>query len=136
MNLPPCYVLVPIEIKKRGDKAVEGYIAALKKGKKKIPCCKMIVGEAGVGKTNLLNLLTGEKFVPKHEETKGVDIDLVSTNDISAETWKNSTSEEYRSVSVDLSVDQLRKQNLTVPCDSKRNNAFFSDDLNYQSLQE
>ena len=79
-----------------------------------MPRCKlMIVGEAGVGKTNLLNLLTGEEFVAKHEETEGVDIDLVSTSDISTDrqTWRKSAievSEEYRNVAVDLVADELR----------------------------
>ena len=46
------------ELKKRGDGAVKGFIAALRKSKK-ITCCKLVIlGEAGVGKTNLQNLLT------------------------------------------------------------------------------
>ena len=122
---------------KRGRKAVESYISALKKGKRNIPRCKfMIVGEAGVGKTNLLNLLTGEEFVPKHEKTEGIDIDLVSTHDISTETWKKSPNEahgEYRNVAVDLMVDKL--QNPTVPRNSKKTHASSSDD-SYYRLQE
>ncbi|XP_065910277.1 poly [ADP-ribose] polymerase tankyrase-2-like [Dysidea avara] len=110
-NLKHQDLRVPVEIVKRGEKAVERYLTALRKGKKKIPRCKlMIVGEAGVGKTNFLNLLTREKFVAKHEETNGVDIDLVSTSDISTETWKKSTietNEEYRNIAAGLVADQL-----------------------------
>jgi len=97
----------------------------------------MIVGEAGVGKTNLLNLLTGEKFVAKHEETKGVDIDLVSTSDISAnnETWRKSAtevSEEYRNVAVELVADELRNST-PIQSDKKLvHNAM--DDISLNSL--
>jgi len=54
--------------------------------------------------------LTGEEFVAKHEQTEGVNIDLVSTNYISTETWKKNTketNEEYRNIAVDLVADQL-----------------------------
>ncbi|XP_065910258.1 uncharacterized protein [Dysidea avara] len=127
---------VPVEVKKRGEKAVEGYIAALRKGKKKMPRCKlMIVGEAGVGKTNLLNLLTGEEFVAKHEETEGVDIDLVSTSDISTdrEIWRKSAtevSEEYRSVAVDLVADELRNTTPIQPQKKHVHNAVDGISLN------
>ena len=130
-------ILVPVEVVKRGEKAVERYLAALRKGKKKMPRCKlMIVGEAGVGKTNLLNLLTGEKFVAKHEETNGVDIDLVSTSDISTETWKKSmieANEEYRNVAVNLVADQLHN---SVPLKSRKRDASFADDSKYRLLQQ
>jgi len=98
----------------------------------------MILGEAGVGKTNLLNLLTGEKFVPKHEETKGVDIDLVSTSDISAnnETWRKSAtevSEEYRNVAVELVADELRN---SAPIQSDKKLAHDAmDDILLNSLR-
>lgn len=116
-----CFCLVPAEIKKRGEVAVKGYIAALKKGKKKIPRCKLVIlGEAGVGKTNLLNLLTGEKFVPTHEKTEGVDISLVNTFDIDTKTWKKTTGggdSEYRKIAATEIANQLRD---TKP-DSKKN---------------
>ena len=100
-----------------------------------MPRCKlMIVGEAGVGKTNLLNLLTGEEFVPKHEKTEGVDIDLVSTNDISTETWKKSpirAHEEYRSIAVDLLADKLQNSS---PSNSKKGASI--DEPEYRSLQQ
>ena len=59
-----------------------------------MPRCKLVIlGEAGVGKTNLLNLLTGEKFVPTHEKTEGVDISLVTTFDIDTKTWRKNSGE-------------------------------------------
>ena len=105
--------VVPAEIKKRGDKAVEGYITALKKGKKKMPRCKLVIlGEAGVGKTNLLNLLTGEKFVPTHEKTEGVEISLVTTFDIDTEKWKKSPGgggdAEYRKIAATEVASKLK----------------------------
>ena len=122
-------MLVPAEVRKRGEKAVEGYIAALRKGKKKMPRCKlMILGEAGVGITNLLNLLTGEKFVSKHEVTEGIDIDLVSTNDISTETWKKSTVERYEEftdVAADLVADELRN---AAPTQKKKKRVHYATD--------
>ena len=96
----------------------------------------MIVGEAGVGKTNLLNLLTGEEFVPIHEETEGVDIDLVSTHDISTETWRKSTiqtDEEYTSVAVDLVADELRNAAPTQP--EKKHDRRTTDDVSIESLR-
>ena len=110
-----CFCIVPAEIKKRGEEAVKGYIAALRKGKKKMPRCKLVIlGEAGVGKTNLLNLLTGEKFVPTHEETEGVDISLVTTFDIDTQTWKKSAGgggggdDEYRRIAATELANQLK----------------------------
>ena len=105
--------VVPAEIKKRGDRAIEGYITALKKGKKKMPRCKLVIlGEAGVGKTNLLNLLTGEKFVPTHEKTEGVEISLVNTFDIDTEKWKKSQGgggyAEYRKIAAIEVANQLK----------------------------
>ena len=59
-----------------------------------MPRCKlMILGEAGVGKTSLLNLLTGKEFNPNHDETKGVDIDFLLTSNICSDTWKKGAME-------------------------------------------
>lgn len=92
---------------------MEGYIAALRKGKKKMPRCKLVIlGDAGVGKTNLLNLLTGEGFVPTHEKTEGVEISLVSTSDIDTKTWKKSKEgpghDEYRKIATLELANQLK----------------------------
>jgi len=67
-----------------------------------MPRCKlMILGEAGVGKTSLLSLLTGEGFNPEHNETEGVSTDFVSTTLIYTDNWKKKAmegDEEYKDV--------------------------------------
>ena len=77
-----------------------------------MPCCKLVIlGEAKVGKTNLLNLLTGEKFVSTHEKTEGVDILLVTTFDIDTKTWKKSTGkgdDEYRRIAATEMASQFQ----------------------------
>ena len=109
--MPSLFCVVPTEIKKRGGKAVESYITALKKGKKKMPRCKLVIlGEAGVGKTNFLNLLTGEKFVPTHKRTEGVEISLVTTFDIDTKTWKKSPGEEGDDEFMKIGATELAKQ--------------------------
>ena len=94
--------VVPKEIAKRGKVAIAKFVADLRKGKVKMPRCKlMILGEAGVGKTSLLSLLTGEQFNPKHNETEGVDTDFVCTSNICSVTWKKKAmegDEEYKDV--------------------------------------
>ena len=72
----------------------------------------VILGETGVGKTSLLNLLTGEKFVPTHEKTEGVEISLVTTFDIDTKTWKKSAGGrggdgEYRRIAVTVLASHL-----------------------------
>ena len=80
-----------------------------------MPRCKLVIlGEAGVGKTNLLNLLTGERFVPTHEKTEGVEISLVTTFDIDTKTWKKSAGGrvgdgEYRRIAATEIASHLRK---------------------------
>ena len=67
-----------------------------------MPRCKlMILGEAGVGKTSLLSLLTGEPFNPDHNKTEGVDTGFVCTSNICSITWKKKVmegDEEYKDV--------------------------------------
>ena len=78
-----------------------------------MPRCKLVIlGETGVGKTSLLNLLTGEKFVPTHEKTEGVEISLVNTSDIDTKTWKKSAGGrggdvEHRRAAVTLLASYL-----------------------------
>ena len=79
-----------------------------------MPRCKLVIlGEAGVGKTNLLNLLTGERFVPTHEKTEGVEISLVTTFDIDTKTWKKSAGGggdgEYRRIAATEIASHLKK---------------------------
>ena len=74
-----------------------------------MPRCKlMILGEAGVGKTSLLSLLTGETFDPRHNETEGIDTDFVRTSNIYSDTWQKKAmegNEEYK----DVAAKQLAK---------------------------
>ena len=102
-------ILVPKEIANRGKAAVANFVQELRKGKVKMPRCKlMILGEAGVGKTSLLSLLTGEEFNPNHHETEGVDTDFVRTSNICSVTWKKKAmegDEEY----IDVAAKQLAK---------------------------
>ena len=95
-------IVVPKEIARRGKVAIAKFVADLRKGKVKMPRCKlMILGEAGVGKTSLLSLLTGEPFNPNHNETEGVDTDFVCTSNICSITWKKKAmegDEEYKDV--------------------------------------
>lgn len=95
-------IIVPREIEKRGKEAIAKFVADLRKGKAKMPRCKlMILGEAGVGKTSFLSLLTGEPFNPEHNETEGVDTDFVCTSNICSVTWKKKAmegDEEYKEV--------------------------------------
>ena len=61
-----------------------------------MPRCKlMILGEAGVGKTSLLSVLTGEDFNPEHNETEGIDTDLVNTFTIRTDTWEKRAMKYY-----------------------------------------
>ena len=97
-----CVIIVPKEITKRGNTAIAKYVADLRKGKAKMSHCKLILlGDAGVGKTSLLSLLTGEAFNPNHNQTEGVSTDFISTSTISSNTWKKKateTDEEYKDV--------------------------------------
>jgi len=88
--------IVPAEIKRLGKEAIKKYLTELRKGKVKMPRCKlMILGEAGVGKTSLLSLLTGEGFNPEHNETEGVDTDFVNTFTIRTDTWEKRAMKYY-----------------------------------------
>ena len=101
-NAVYCVIVVPKEIARRGKAAIAKFVAYLRKGKVKMPRCKlMILGEAGVGKTSLLSLLTGEPFNPDHNETEGVDTDFVCTSNICSMTWEKKVmggDEEYKDV--------------------------------------
>ena len=102
-------IIVPQEIKKRGKEAITKFVQDLRKAKVKMPRCKlMILGEAGVGKTSLLNLLTGEPFDPRHNETEGIDTDFVRTSNICSDIWQKKAmegDEEYK----DIAAKQLAK---------------------------
>ena len=89
-------VVVPAEIKRQGQEAIKKYLTELRRGKAKMPRCKlMILGEAGVGKTSLLSLLTGEDFNPEHNKTEGVATDFVNTFTICTDTWEKRAMKYY-----------------------------------------
>ena len=88
------YTAIPLEIRRLGEDAIQRYKQLLRKGKqKKMPRCNLIaLGEQGVGKTSLLCLLTGEKFLEKRDSTRGIDHDdinaaLVELLLVSSEEW-------------------------------------------------
>ena len=76
---------------KKGTKAVELYLAALIKGKTKIPRCNLVIlGEERVGKTSLYRLLVLKGFDPCQDSTRGIDNTVVETLDrrnVMAEDW-------------------------------------------------
>jgi len=66
----------PLEIVKRGTKAILAYLREQLKEKKKQWVSKLlIVGEGGVGKTSLLRALRGKPFVEGLETTHGIGIE-------------------------------------------------------------
>ena len=83
-----------------------------------MPRCNLIaLGEEGVGKTSLLCLLMGKKFIEDRDSTRGIDNERVfvmpSSVSLSSETWKEvnekdmtrANSEQYAlSIAADLQV--------------------------------
>ena len=92
--------VIPQEILKLGDAAVKRYRELLRKGKeKKMPRCNLIaLGEQRVGKTCLLCLLMGGKFIPDRDPTRGIDnerVDVTTTSvSLSSETWQKIEPED------------------------------------------
>ena len=91
-------VVVPLEIRRLGDAAVNRYYQLLRRGKKKrMPRCNLIaLGEQRVGKTSLLCLLMGGEFVKDRDPTRGIHNEKVDVMylSVSAQTWKEVKSEE------------------------------------------
>lgn len=72
--------VIPLEIKKRGPKAVEIYIHALHEGKEKIPYCGLLIlGKQKVGKTSLYRQLVKMPFKIDLDSTRGIDNNTVDT---------------------------------------------------------
>ena len=110
-------------------------MADLRKGKAKMPRCKlMILGEAGVGKTSLLNLLTGEPFNPIHNRNEGVNADFISASTISSNTWKKAinTDEEYKDVASKQLAQMLTDKEEPTIHQKKRVNLVTHGALNQQ----
>ena len=75
-------IVYPSEIRKRGEDAMRIYRDALKDGKRKVPRCKLLVlGDERVGKTSLIDSLTGEPFRDTNP-TEGIDTSLVETKTV------------------------------------------------------
>ena len=103
--LPP---VIPPEIKKRGLDAVEIYRGALRKGKKRIPRCNLqVLGEQRVGKTSLIRLLMGKKFISGLKPTHGIEnvlVDTVDMRSISTTQWEEVKREDQAKENDDLFV--------------------------------
>ena len=129
-------IIVPKEIASRGKAAIAKFVADLRKGKAKMPRCKlMILGEAGVGKTSLLSLLTGEEFNPAHHETEGVNTDFVRTSNICSDTWKKKAmegDEEYKDVAAKQLAQILPDKKQPVKHKEKRANVPSHTELKQQ----
>ena len=106
MSLSP--PVIPPEIKKRGKHAEEIYRRALRKGKKRIPRCNLLVlGEQRVGKTSLIRLLLGKKFI-ELEPTRGIEnhvVDTVDVRSISTTQWEEVKREDQAKENDDLLVN-------------------------------
>ena len=106
--MSPFCSVIPAEIKKRGEGAVELYRKALREGKKKIPRCNLLVlGEERVGKTSLIRLLTGKRFIPDLKPTRGIDnrvVDTVDTTAISTVKWEEVKQDDQARENDDLLV--------------------------------
>ena len=71
-------LVLPAEIKKGGAEAIEIYKNALKKGKRKILQCNLLIlGQQRVGKTSLYRLLVGNSFEPDLIATRGIDNEII-----------------------------------------------------------
>ena len=105
------HAVIPAEIKKRGEHAVELYRKALREGKMKIPRCNLLVlGEEYVGKTSLIRLLTGKGFERNLERTHGIDDHVVDTRAISTLTWKEVEQQNQERENDDLFVTGVVKE--------------------------
>lgn len=72
--------MIPVEIKKRGPKAVEIFIRALNEGKEKIPYCGLLIlGKQSVGKTSLYRQLVKMPFKIDLDSTRGIDNNVIDT---------------------------------------------------------
>ena len=136
-HLYSLYYAVPAEIRRLGKEAIGKYMTELRKGKTKMPRCKlMILGEAGVGKTSLLSLLTGDEFNPEHNETEGVTTDFVSTTIINTDNWKKKAMEgdkEYKDAAARKLAEILPDPKLPTSKHSKKQ--FFPQQLSHLKRQ-
>ena len=85
-------IVVPLEILKLGQEAVEIYMKALEEGREKIPYCGLLIlGEEQVGKTSLYRQLVGKEFKKDLDSTRGIDnntVDTVDQRHVDTGKWK------------------------------------------------
>ena len=85
-------IIIPLEIRKLGQEAVEIYMEALEEGKEKIPYCGLLIlGEEQVGKTSLYRQLVGKEFKKDLDSTRGIDnntVDTVDQRHVNTGKWK------------------------------------------------
>ena len=90
--------MIPLEIKRRGGVAIEIYKRELKKGKRKMPRCSLLIlGEEHVGKTSLYRLLVKKGFNPEQESTRGIDdneVDTVDVRSVNMDDWEEKPKED------------------------------------------
>ena len=90
--------MIPLEIKRRGNNAIEIYKRELKKGKQKMPRCSLLIlGEEHVGKTSLYRLLVKKGFNPEQESTRGIDdneVDTVDMRSVNMDNWEEKPKED------------------------------------------
>ena len=107
--------VIPKEIARQGDAAIERYRRALQKGKKrKMPRCNLIfLGKERTGKTSLLHLVMGEKFVEDRKSTRGIDnerVCVVDMKQICSLLWKEvkDHDEEFLKSIAEVIVEYIR----------------------------
>lgn len=90
--------VIPLEILRRGEDAIEIYKRVLRKGKQKIPRCNLLIlGEERVGKTSLYRLLVKKHFVKNQQPTRGIDdneVDIVDERSVTmGDEWEEKPKE-------------------------------------------
>ena len=105
----PCTV-IPLEISRRGVEAVEIYKRVLKKGKKKIPRCNLLIlGEERVGKTSLYRLLVRKDFDQHLQPTRGIDGNVVDIVDERSITMGDHDHDEWKEKLEENKEEQINK---------------------------
>ena len=92
------FAVIPLEILRRGEGAIEIYKRVLKKGKRKIPRCNLLIlGEERVGKTSLYRLLVRKDFDQYLKPTRGIDdneVDIVDERSVTmGDEWEEKPKE-------------------------------------------
>ncbi len=84
----------PIEILKKGDKAIRTYLESIKEQSRPLNEVKvLLVGDGGAGKTSLMRRLMGKNFNKREAQTHGINIETYcvktghQNNDIKIHYW-------------------------------------------------